>query len=195
MRKYITLCLMLAVFLIVTIAEADETTAPLTQEAVVPKSVGPIEHECTPATCPYWPEEIYEFRKKEQERRRNQAQRDRLNYVMRIEGRDFSPQKYQHYKNLRGAGIALLFFGVLSGAPAAALLGTAFLESLGHDEEAYGYDPYKRSRSLRAGGFALLSVCLLQISIGIPLIVLGQKGANRQQLLRRKHKIIDPPSL
>lgn len=141
---------------------------------------------------------------REQERSRREqirAQRriDKLHRVMALEGPEFSRDKYEKYSGRMGFGIALSALGGIS-AISGALLGLANIfegidwtseDEDDWDEEDGTYSEVKDERSPRQNAALGMFVGGLgAIAVGIPLIVSGIRGRNRQSYLQRKNEIL-----
>jgi hypothetical protein len=130
----------------------------------------------------------------------------RLQKVMSIEGPEFDEVKYESYRNQKGAGVALVAIGGV-GLVSMIIYGfyvivsdistsldsscdseydSSDCSSSEHDDGRLG-EPRQR-----AALWAMLITGVAGIGIGVPLLVSGMRGKNRQEILRRKDDILAP---
>jgi hypothetical protein len=111
---------------------------------------------------------------------------------MEHEGPDFSKAKYRKYRAEKITGIILTVLGgaaVLS-APVVAIVGGVSSFHVTYEEE---YDDRGLSDF---GAAALISFAAGAgfLGAGIPLIIAGRRGMERQKILRQRDEILNPKS-
>jgi hypothetical protein len=110
--------------------------------------------------------------------------------IMKIEGPNFSTQRYNQYNSKRIAGITLTALGGASLITSLLLAWAALLNALEWDTEED--EQYHRADHLRVSSLFVLGAGVAGLGSGIPLLVIGQRGVNRQKYLRKKDEILTP---
>lgn len=128
---------------------------------------------------------------------RRQREIDALYAAMAIEGHEYSR------KNDAGYVFWITGGALLEVGGAAALISSFLFAGIAHsggggfydgcddslDEECAESDE-REEKSARTNAWVLLSVGLVAVAVGIPLIIKGAKGHKRQKLLKRKAEIL-----
>jgi hypothetical protein len=121
--------------------------------------------------------------------RRHQAELQQLDEVIAEEGPAFSESKYRRYVGRIVVGAVLMAAGVV-GVVYGIAYGAVLVFSGGGDDES---DPYKyNDLGPKGTGLGTLLGGIAAVGIGVPLLISGARGKNRQKILRRANEIRAP---
>jgi len=131
------------------------------------------------------------------ERIRDLRRVDRLNRIMAVEGPEFSSERYEAYRRKQVGGAVMIPLGVVSIYSGLAIVVVNSFDGFWSsdddwdgEEDGGGYDDDDGLNPLVGLGVGMMILGAASIGIGVPLVIKGTMGKNRQRYLQRKHEIL-----
>jgi hypothetical protein len=132
------------------------------------------------------------------ERIRDLRRVDRLIRIMAVEGPEFSQERYEAYRRKQVGGALMIPLGVISIYSGLAIVVVNSFDGFSSSEDDWdgeedggGYgDDDDGLNPLVGLGAGMMILGAASIGIGIPLVIKGTMGKNRQRYLQRKHEIL-----